>query len=145
MWKTMIERIMRMTATIIPSPNPPSPSTIISTMKSLPSRLQTPATPFLYPSPPTYSLNPFIIHPPPSSPPPNVDNRATTSLHSLVVVNPEATTTGTTPEPGLRTSNLPKPTPFHPTYAPDFVFIYSLTNTLQTSATLNPYPKSQIY
>src|SRR5271168_226117 len=72
----------------------------------------------LFPLHPTYGPNPLVLHPPPSSPLPNIANHSTTSHRSAVTANPSL---GTQPEPiHLHTSAYPSLTPCHPPYTPDF-------------------------
>src|ERR1700678_1658917 len=102
----------------------------------------------LFPLHPTYGPNPLVLHPPSSSPLPNIANHGTTSHRSAVTANPSL---GTQPEPiHLHTSAYPNLTPCHPTYTPAFTaahFIPSLTRfrgLWQTSAAFShPSPSSQ--
>src|ERR1700678_3910847 len=92
MWKMKRRRFVRMKLMSIPSP--------------------------LFPLHPTYGPIPLVLHPPSSSPLPNIANHGTTSHCSAVTANPSL---GIQPEPvHLRTSAYPNLTPCHPTYTPDF-------------------------
>src|ERR1700678_4143449 len=94
----------------------------------------------LFPLHPMYGPNPLVLHPPPSSPLPNIANHGTTSHRSAVTANPSL---GTQPEPiHLHTSAYPNLTPCHPTYTPDFTAAHFI---LRTSAPPNPFPQNQTY
>src|SRR5580692_12843325 len=65
----------------------------------------------LFPLHPTYGPNPLVLHPPSSSPLPNIANHGTTSHRSAVTANPSL---GIQPEPvHLHTSAYPNLTPCH--------------------------------
>src|ERR1700678_3192903 len=97
----------------------------------------------LFPLHPTYGPNPLVLHPPSSSPLPNIAIHGTTSHHSAITANPSL---GTQPEPiHLRTPASPNLTPCHPTYTPDFTAAHLQTNILRTSAPPNPFPPNQTY
>src|ERR1700678_4469976 len=86
----------------------------------------------LFPLHPTYGPNPLVLHPPSSSPLPNIANHGTTSHRSAVTANPSL---GTQPEPiHLHTSAYPNLTPCHPTYTPGF--------TAATSSSGHPHPQT---
>src|SRR5271168_3338024 len=117
MWKTKRRRFVRMKLMLIPSS--------------------------LFPLHPTYGPNPLVLHPPSSSPLPNIANHGTTSHRSAVTANPSL---GIQPEPvHLRTSAYPNLIPCHPTYTPDFTAAHLQTNILRTSAPPDPFPQNQTY
>ena len=97
----------------------------------------------LFPLHPTYGPNPLVLHPPSSSPIPNIANHGTTSHHSAVTADQSLRIQ---PEPvDLRTSAYPNLTPCHPIYTPDFTAAHLQTDILRTPAPPDPFPRNRTY